>query len=150
VETSAQERLYGYRRARELFGFPDEAGLIMEDCKSRMDEGYRAAVEILKNKPLPTAILAYNDLIAIGAMDAVKQQGLSIPKDISVVGFDDISLASEVNPTLTTVHVPKRTMGMVAVKELLAIIKGKEEAVKKSLIPTNLIVRRSTDIPCSP
>ena len=150
VETSAQERLYGYRRAQEIFGFDDEPGLVIKDCRSRVDEGFKAASVILKKKPLPTAIVAYNDLIAIGAMDAIKQQGLSIPKDISVVGFDDIALASEVNPPLTTVHVPKRTIGVLAVKKLLKIIKGKEDAVQKSLIPTSLVVRESTGKPGSP
>ena len=149
VETSAQERLYGYRRARELFGFVNEPGLIVKDCRSRVDEGFKATIDLLKRKPYPTAILAYNDLIAIGAMDAIKQQGLSIPKDISVVGFDDISLASEVNPPLTTVHVPKRTLGILAVRKLLKILKEKEEAVQKSLIPTNLIIRKSTERPGS-
>jgi DNA-binding LacI/PurR family transcriptional regulator len=150
VETSAQERLYGYHRAREIFGFTNEPGLITTDCKSRIDDGFKATRELLKNKPFPTAILAYNDLIAIGAMDAAKQQGLSIPKDISVVGFDDIDLASEVNPPLTTVHVPKRTIGILAVKKLLNIIKGKEDAAQKSLIPTSLVVRKSTDKHGSP
>lgn len=146
VETSAQERLYGYRRARELFGFVSDPGLIVKDCKSRVDEGFKATVEILKSEPFPTAILAYNDLIAVGAMDAVKQHGLSIPKDISVVGFDDISIASEVNPPLTTVHVPKRMLGTMAVKKLLKIIKDKDDAVQKSLIPTSLAIRKSTAI----
>jgi LacI family transcriptional regulator len=149
VETSAQERLYGYRRARELFGFIDDPGFIIRDCKSRIDDGFKATSGLLKKEPFPTAILAYNDLIAIGAMDAVKQQGLSIPTDISVVGFDDIGLASEVNPSLTTVHVPKRTIGILAVKKLLNIIKGKDDAAQKSLIPTNLVVRKSTGIPGS-
>jgi LacI family transcriptional regulator len=69
---------------------------------------------------------------------------LTIPGDISVIGFDDIGLASEVNPTLSTIHVPKRTMGMLAVQQLLKIIKGKESPFRKILVPTRLIKRDST------
>ena len=126
VETSAQERLYGFRRSQEMFGLDGDRDLVLMNCKSRMDEGFEAMNAILDIDRLPTAVLAYNDLIAVGAMDAIKQRGLSIPQDISLVGFDDIGLASEVNPSLTTVHVRKRTMGIMAVKSLLQIIKCTE------------------------
>ena len=118
--------------------------LVIMNCKSRIDEGFEAMNAILKLPDLPTAVVAYNDLIAAGAMDAIKQRGLSIPQDISIVGFDDIGLASEVNPCLTTVHVPKRTMGIMAVQSLLQIIKGKEKPVKKMLVPTRLVIRDTT------
>ena len=144
VETSAQERLYGFRRSQEMFGLDGDRDLVLMNCKSRMDEGFEAMNAILDIDRLPTAVLAYNDLIAVGAMDAIKQRGLSIPQDISLVGFDDIGLASEVNPSLTTVHVRKRTMGIMAVKSLLQIIKGTEEPVKKVLVPTRLVIRDST------
>jgi LacI family transcriptional regulator len=144
VETSAQERLYGFRRSQEMFGLDGDRDLVVMNCKSRMDEGFTAMNGILDMDRLPTAVLAYNDLIAVGAMDAIKQRGLSIPKDISVVGFDDIGLASEVNPFLTTIHVPKRRMGIMAVQSLLQIIRGKQEPAKKILVPTRLVVRDST------
>ncbi len=144
METSAQERLYGYFKAQEIFGFDRDKSLLIEECKSRINEGFMAMNHILDNPVLPTAVLAYNDLIAIGAMDAIKHRALSIPGDISVIGFDDISLASEVVPPLTTVHVPKRTMGIIAVRRLFQIIKIKEDLVKKILIPTRLMIRNSS------
>jgi LacI family transcriptional regulator len=147
VETSAQERLYGYHRAQELFGFESDPALVVQDCKSRIDEGFRGMTELLEGKIRPTAVMAYNDLIAAGAMDAIRRQGLSVPQDISVVGFDDIGLAAEVNPALTTVHVPKHTMGTLAVQKLLEIVKGGEESVQKTLVPTSLVVRSSTGAP---
>ena len=147
VETSAQERLYGFRRSQEIFGLDRDEDLVVMDCKSRIDEGFEAMNTILDLPQLPTAVVAYNDLIAAGAMDAIKQRGLAIPRHISVVGFDDISLASEVNPRLTTVHVPKRDMGTLAVQQLLQIIKSREEAVQKTLIQTKLVVRDSTAAP---
>jgi len=144
VETSAQERLFGFRRSQEIFGLDGDQDLVIMNCKSRIDEGFEAMNAILKLPDLPTAVVAYNDLIAAGAMDAIKQRGLSIPQDISIVGFDDIGLASEVNPGLTTVHVPKRTMGIMAVQSLLQVIKGKEKPVKKMLVPTRLVIRDTT------
>lgn len=144
VETSTQERLYGYRRAREIFDLDQDERLIVPDCRSQMDEGFRAMNQILDLAPLPTAVVAYNDVVAVGAMDALKHRGLSIPSDMSVVGFDDIRLASQVNPALTTVRVPKETIGFIAVKRLLQIIRGKEDPVRKTLIPTNLVIRASS------
>ena len=144
IETSAHERLNGYLRARDLYGLENDSDLVVKDCKSRIDEGFKAMTTIMDSSKQPTAVVAYNDLIAIGAMDAIKQRGLAVPGDISVVGFDDISLASEVNPALTTVHVPKQKMGIIAVRRLLQIIKGEEEIVQKSLLPTRLVIRQSS------
>ena len=77
-------------------------------------------------------------------MDALKQSGLRIPADISVVGFDDIALSHEVVPALTTVHVPRKTMGITAVQRLLSSLQGKENPFIKVIVPTNLVVRSST------
>jgi LacI family transcriptional regulator len=144
VETASQERLHGYQQAIKMFGFDADPELLALNCQSRIDEGFRAMNVILEGKKKPSAVIAYNDLIAIGVMDAIKQQRLTIPGDISVIGFDDIGLASEVNPALSTIHVPKKTMGMLAVQQLLQIIKGKESPYRKILVPTRLIKRDST------
>ncbi len=144
VETSAHERLFGFQRAVTVFGLDREPGLVVENCKSRIDEGFRAMAGLLKSERPPTAVVAYNDLIAVGAMDAIKHAGLSVPKDVSVMGFDDIPLAAEVNPPLTTIDVPKRTMGAIAARRLVDIVKKKEDIPHKTLIPARLVVRSST------
>lgn len=144
IETSTQERLEGYYRARELYGLDIDNGLVVKDCKSRIDEGFKAMDTIMHSRRPPTAVVGYNDLIAIGAMDAIKHRGLAVPGDISVVGFDDIGQASEVKPALTTIHVPKQKMGIIAVRRLLQIIKGEEEILHKSLVPTRLVIRQSS------
>ncbi len=144
AETSARQRLYGYNSAQDLFGFDRDNTLVIKNCPGRIDEAFNAMNLILENEKLPTAVVAYNDLIAIGAMEAIKQRGLSVPGDISVIGFDDIGLASEMVPALTTMHVPKRTLGMVAAKKLFQIISGKEDPVRKVLLTTRLVVRKST------
>jgi LacI family transcriptional regulator len=144
VETSAHERLFGFQRAVAAFGLDGDPSLVVEDCKSRIDEGFRAMEGLLRARNRPTAVVAYNDLIAVGAMDAIKQTGLSVPGDISVMGFDDIPLAAEVNPPLSTIHVPKETMGMIAARRLVDIVKKKEDIPHKVLIPARLVAREST------
>lgn len=144
VETSAHERLFGFRSAITAFDLDRDPGLVVEDCKSRIDEGFRAMGKLLKMGNPPTAVVAYNDLIAVGAMDAIKQAGFSVPGDISVIGFDDIPLTAEMNPPLSTIHVPKETMGTIAARRLMEIIKKGEDIPHKVLIPGRLLVRAST------
>jgi len=142
-EATAYERYYGFKQAQEMFEFVKDDKLITESS-GKINDGFRAMERILEqNKVLPTAVLAYNDIIAIGAMDAIKQHGLSIPKDISVIGFDDIRLAKEVVPALTTVHVPKRLMGIISVQRLINVIQGKKDIIRKILVPTELKIRKS-------
>ncbi len=141
--TNGHERLFGYRRAVEIFGFDDDPSLV-EFCGGRMDEAHQAMNRILEKRLKPTAVLAHNDVRAIGVMDALKQSGLRIPEEISVVGFDDIALSHEVVPSLTTVHVPKKTMGRTAVQRLLKSFNGKQDPFIKVIVPTSLVVRGST------
>ncbi|HUX21523.1 MAG TPA: substrate-binding domain-containing protein, partial [Spirochaetia bacterium] len=146
-EASAYERYYGFKHSCELFGFDKDEALVAE-TQMRIDSAFESMMSILDRvaEP-PTAVLAYNDIIALGAMAAIHQRGLSIPGDVSVVGFDDIRLARESVPPLTTVHVPKRLMGAVAVQRLLHVIQGRNEPLHKVLIPTRLKVRESTGPP---
>ena len=143
-ETSTQERLYGYIRALDLFGFDKDKNLVIKNIPGRINSAFKAMERILDNNNHPTAVVAYNDIIAIGAMEAIKQRGLSVPEDISVIGFDDIRLASEVRPPLTTLHVPKRTLGTLAVRKLFDLIKSKDNPVTKVLLPARLVIRKST------
>ena len=89
-----------------------------------IDGGAAAIREAWETGRRPTAILAMSDAIAIGAMQALRQLGLHVPDDVSVVGFDDIDLASHVDPPLTTVHQPIDRKGEEAVRALLAVIEG--------------------------
>jgi DNA-binding LacI/PurR family transcriptional regulator len=147
VETSAHERLFGFQRAVKEYGLDRDPALVVENCRSRIDEGFRAMAGLLERGARPTAVVAYNDLIAVGAMDAIKQAGLSVPGSVSVVGFDDINLAAEVNPPLSTVHVPKKAMGTAAARRLIDIIKHREETPHKTLVPAWLVNRGTTAAP---
>jgi DNA-binding LacI/PurR family transcriptional regulator len=97
---------------------------------------------------VPTAVVAYNDLVAIGMMLRFAAAGVRVPQDVSLVGFDNILPSGLVSPGLTTVAAPVRTMGTTSVKNLLAMMRGalprSEEA---SVVPTRLVVRGSTGRP---
>jgi len=111
-----------------------------------VEGGRTAALALLDH--LPTAVIAYNDLVAIGMMLAFASAGIRVPQDVSVIGFDNILPAELVSPGLTTVASPVRTMGTTAVKNVLAIIRG---ALPRSdeafVLPTRLVVRGSTGRP---
>ena len=100
---------------------------------------------MLKLPERPTAVVAHNDLIAIGAMKAYNEAGLRVPADISVVGFDDIAAASYVQPPLTTVAYPKRQMGRAGIEMLLGRLSSPERMSTGTLkLPVELVVRAST------
>ena len=105
--------------------------------------GYPPVRELLARTTDFTALYAYNDLSAIGAIRAIRETGLRVPEDISVVGFDDIHSAAFQNPSLTTIRQPLREMGMKAARVLVDRLKGKEDPGQISVKP-ELIVREST------
>ena len=144
-EESVYNRLTGYRRGLEMHGIPYNEELVTR-CPGLIYEGYEAARQLMEKNTdnSPTAIIGYNDIIAIGAIDAIKRMDLKVPEDVSVVGFDDIGIAREIVPSLTTLHVPKRAMGVIAVQHLVRLIEGKRDLVKKVLVPTRLKIRKST------
>jgi len=110
----------------------------------KLEGGKRAALNILAEPEMPTAIIAANDMMALGAMAEFHAAGLRIPQDISVIGFDDISFATLSEPQLTTVRLPLNHLGGRAVEELLATIENPEQKGREILIPTHLLVRGST------
>jgi len=103
--------------------------------------GYNAMKRLLSLGERPRAVWAANDIMAIGAMDAIKEAGLSIPKDTAVAGCDDIEYASLVSPKLTTISKPKYELGVVAVKLLVNLIRGEEIGIKT--LKDELIIRES-------
>lgn len=110
----------------------------------KIEGGRRAAEQMLSEPELPTAIIAANDLTAFGAIGAFRRHGLEVPRDISIVGFDDIAFASLIEPALTTVNLPRREMGKCAVKALLETINTPTQNGLEIAISTKLVVRQST------
>jgi DNA-binding LacI/PurR family transcriptional regulator len=106
--------------------------------------GYRFTKELLSRTKNFTAIFAYNDITAIGAIRAIQESGLRVPQDISVVGFDDIRDAAYHTPSLTTVRQPLRKMGEIAAQTLLERVEGRKDYPSQIAIEPLLVVREST------
>ena len=113
------------------------------DGKFTEEGGAEATKAILERHPDVTAIFAGNDKMAIGALHVLKVRGLDVPRDISVVGFDDLQHSAFVNPSLTTVHLPLYQVGLLACERLIERIHGRSEKVSETL-STHLVVREST------
>ncbi len=109
--------------------------------------GYRAAAELFDSAARPTAIVAGNDLMALGILDAVAGRGLQCPRDVSVVGFNDMPFGDRFKPTLTTVRVAKYDLGHRAAELLLALIDDPGRDPETVVIASDLIVRNSTGPP---
>lgn len=142
----AVDRLAGYRAAMTDFGLPIDPALI---CPGQFfqPQGFACAEALFKLPERPTAIVASNDEIAFGVMEAARVHGLSLPKDLSVIGFDDTPRASQVYPQLTTIRQPLEQMGQTAVEMLLELIDDPELVVERITLPTELVIRASC---CSP
>jgi LacI family transcriptional regulator len=105
--------------------------------------GFDSTVEVLAQRP--TAVIAYNDLMAIGVMNGFIRGGLQVPEQVSIIGFDDILMARLTLPTLTTVAAPIRQMGQTAVSNVVAMINGaKRQSLEALVLPVTLKTRGST------
>lgn len=143
---SSNDRLRAYEEAVAVHGLVRDKSLVVRGDYN-IEVGRTAARQLLRLKNRPTAIFAANDLSAFGVMAVLQQQGLRIPEDISVVGFDDVPAASHVHPGLTTIRQPLEEIGRAAVAHLLSQIAGLAPATEKVTLPTELVVRGSTAAP---
>ncbi|MFZ3216321.1 MAG: LacI family DNA-binding transcriptional regulator [Candidatus Acidiferrales bacterium] len=122
-----------------------ELTMQLEGDLSTPEVAYPATKLFLRTQKRPfTALFAFNDNSALGAISALQEAGLHVPNDISVVGFDDIKMAPYINPSLTTVRQPLQKMGEIAARSLLNQIKNSEEYVPEILIEPEFVVRKST------
>ncbi len=138
------ERLKGYQKALIEHHILVDKNLISEEGFNQ-EGGYRSMQKFLKMRQRPTAIFAANDVIAFGAILAIREVKLKIPEKIAIVGFDDIELASVVSPGLTTVAQPKEEQGKIAASLLLERInKTGPREPQKILLEPRLVVREST------
>lgn len=143
---AAVDRLEGYKTALRTNHIAIDPELISEGTFNQLD-GYTGANSFLELENPPTVIFASNDVMAMAAMDAVREKGLRVPEDISILGFDDIPQASLVRPALTTVRQPLEQMGRVATQMLMEILKHPDNKPKRIELPTELITRDSTAKP---
>ena len=142
---SDTERLEGYREALQEAALPFCSELVVNG-DGKPEGGIAAMDKLLALPDTPTAVFCYNDMTALGVLRSLRTHGLRVPADVSVVGFDDLFLASYIQPQLTTVRQPMQRMGRMAMESLLKVMSGQPsgEAVK---LPAELIVRESTAPP---
>ncbi|MDR3373114.1 MAG: LacI family DNA-binding transcriptional regulator [Ancalomicrobiaceae bacterium] len=140
---SARDRRRAYADLCSQFGLEASDELVSKGDFMQKG-GYEAAKRLLALKRPPTAIFAANDVSAFGAMTAIRQAGLRVPEDMSLIGFDDIPLAAQLHPALTTIRQPLPQMARAAVNLLLAMIAGIEAPSPLITLPTQLVVRETT------
>jgi DNA-binding LacI/PurR family transcriptional regulator len=141
----ARMRLQGYLRAMREFDLGDE--IVTVAGKHTEAGGYQGATELLKMKPLPTAVFASNDLCAIGAMNAFEEAGLGIPTDVSLIGYDNNRMAALRHISLTTVDQPGDDMGRSAIDRLAERIEGNRTVPSHDVVAPSLVVRSTTGPP---
>lgn len=139
--TAAAERLAGYRDALEAADISFDERLVAEGAFDAAS-GHVGMVRLLARAD-PTAVFVASDVVAIGALRGLRDAGLRVPRDVSVVGFDDIPLAEHFDPPLTTVRLPAHSLGMTAGQLLVERVAGRPVA-PRTLLPTELVIREST------
>lgn len=138
-----QTRLDGFRAALNDYGLPFDESLVAHGDFSHAS-GIAGAEQLLKLDPRPTAIFACDDQMAFGAIHALRRAGLEVPRDCSVIGFDDTYDAARFSPPLTTIRQPLREMGELAGDLICRLIDGKPLEQPRIVLDTELVVREST------
>jgi LacI family transcriptional regulator len=141
--STAVNRRRGYEEALRAAGIEPDRALIVET--GFVGAGVTATHRLLEGRKRPTAVVAVNDVAAVGAYDAAEKLGLRIPADLAVTGYNDIPLAGRLRPGLTTIHVPAQEFGRTAARMLLEQMANGHDKPKRVVLPPELIVRGSTD-----
>lgn len=141
VSPAAHERLEGYRKALREAQIEVDDKLVF-NAGSTIEEGEKAALQMLNESPNATAIQAVNDLVAIGAANLLLNQGMRIPQEMSIVGFGNILTSEHFRVPLTTVRQPKLRLGTAAIESMLRLLKGDQVGTKR--LPAEIVIRESS------
>jgi DNA-binding LacI/PurR family transcriptional regulator len=139
---SIAQRANGYRSALLDAGLPVQEKL-QENCDLTPEGGYQACLRLLKSGAVFSALFCANDKTAVGAMKALRERGVRIPEDCSVIGFDDVEMAEHLDPPLTTVRVDREALGAAAVKMLLTQVAEPDSPKATNLLRVELVKRLS-------
>jgi LacI family transcriptional regulator len=144
--STTRERARGYREGLAAAGLSVEADLVIQTTVDRIG-GYRAMQQILRLESRPTAVFAVNNMTAMGAMETIREAGLSVPQDIALVCFDDVEHLAVLSPFMTVVDQPAEKFGTLAVQLLLERIGGRAgERSRLVVLQPELIVRHSCGV----
>jgi len=141
--TSAQQRRMGYEKALREAGLEPDCSLVQEGTYTPAS-GFSAMDKLLQASPRPTAVYVASDVVALGAIRAIKHAGLRIPADMAVVGFDDVPLADYYDPPLTTVRIPAYGLGWACGERLARLIQGDTLDQTGLLLESELVTRESS------
>jgi LacI family transcriptional regulator len=144
VSPGSQERFEGYRRALREAQIEVDEKLIF-NAGATIEEGEKAALQMLNEAPKATAIQAVNDLVAIGAASLLLNQGVRIPQDISVVGFGNVLISEHFRVPLTTIRQPKLRLGAAAVESMTRVMRGEQVLTKR--LAAEIVIRQSSGPP---
>lgn len=133
----------GFSRALQEHGLEEDPALIIESTDFTSSSGYQAARKLFQGPARPSAIFTSGDLLAIGAIRAIRESGLKLPGDMSLASYNNIDLAADVDPPLTTVQAPTYELGVKSMEMMLKIIAGEELRQKQVTLPTKLVIRKS-------
>lgn len=145
LQMESQDKYTGYLQALTDNGIKFINDYVREG-NNEVEGGYIAAKQLLRTQSTPTAIFAANDLMAMGALEAIKSEGLRVPQDIAIVGYDNIKMSNLVEPKLTTVFNPVYKMGLTAARLLFDSLvrnQNKNTSVREIFLKPNLVVRKS-------
>lgn len=141
--STGRERLRGYREALEAAGISYREDLVLRTTVDRIG-GYRATQQVLAFDHLPTAIFTVNNMTVVGAMQALRERGMSVPEDMALVCFDDVEHLAVLSPFLTVIDQPAETFGSLGAQLLLERISGKAgPRSRRIVLQTDLVVRAS-------
>jgi len=147
---ATKERLLGAQTALARAAIPASSIKILKG-NFLLESGFEAMAGLLKNGSLPTAVFCMNDEMAVGAIQAIHRlSSLEVPRDISVIGFDDIIWGTATHPRLTTIRVDKNLMGRLSMERVLSALDGKSHTITSTIIDTELLQRESTAPPTRP
>jgi len=141
-KSPAKGRLEGYKKALKKYRVSLDNSLISVG-DINIEDGYERTKQMLEKNLNFTAIFAYNDMMAFGAMQAIKEKGLRIPEDIGLVGYDDIPFSSLISPVLTTIRLEKQELGVESVKLLFSRINRYRKKIKKIMLDVELVIRET-------
>lgn len=141
----AVDRCKGYQEALISQGIIPDSQLIIKG-QANEEGGYKATMELLERNTEFTAIFAYNDTMAAGCLSALREKKVQVPNDVSVIGFDDVLLASFLNPRLTTVKYPIEAMGESAAKMALQLCDGEDFSPLSNKFDPQLVIRDSVRV----
>ena len=140
---TSRVRLAGFKAAVQKSGLTFDPNLVRTG-DYRIAGGEEAILSLMKERTKPTAVLTANDMTAFGAIRGLHKLGLSVPNDLSIVGLDDVLLSDVIQPSLTTIRIPRRKMAQVCLKALLHTKQDVERRGSRYSVPTTFVVREST------